>query len=548
MMKKAFFIGLMGIAVLSPLFCSANLSSQPDWKEAKSCIHLSNQLKKLISNPDFDPTITSFPKVEDPLIDEGQSTFSSSTFFTDYNKKKQQLTIIKGPKDAKNTLINFNKAKKIAKFQLPNDFQELEILFFKEEMLILSANRFPKWENPETIVLFYEIKNDKLSPIHFFRQSGKKIKRELINEKLYLISETPFSKEQAQSLIKKDGDLPTLFPKTSEGLSYGLKFADEHQARCKDFKYLFSAQTKMPQMWSIIVSDLNNLQAAKERFYLLGNFTNFQFSKDFLYASSERWPEQSLAQRFALEPKINYQKSELLSGKSLSNSILSEKTKSAFITERKSWKLKSYILTPFDERFIAQTSVELFSGNESYSSAQLINKDIVLGNEKEIALVGHHWDQWDFQSTKATLISRESQTFFFDFSLTQLLKIYQEEQKIKISLLPKDQKKEKTDEIIILKLENSSLFWIPAWNKDKNLIFLPIKSPSLQWKPFKWIRGFAISAEGRQKEIFARNYPNAKQAFKSIMQLPYFSYTINNEVIDLFLPEQGKTMKILKVN
>ena len=143
-MKKAFFIGLMGIAVLSPLFCSANLSSQPDWKEAKSCIHLSNQLKKLISDPDFDPTIRSFPKVEDPLIDEGQPTFSSSTFFTDYNKKKQQLTIIKGPKDAKNTLINFNKAKKIAKFQLPNDFQELEILFFKEEMLILSANRFPR--------------------------------------------------------------------------------------------------------------------------------------------------------------------------------------------------------------------------------------------------------------------------------------------------------------------------------------------------------------------------------------------------------------------
>lgn len=203
-------------------------------------------------------------------------------------------------------------------------------------MLILSANRFPKGEHPETVVLFYEIKNDKLSPIHFFRQSGKKIKRELINEKLYLITETPFSKAQAQSLIKKDGDLPSIFPKTSEGLSYGLKFSDEKQARCQDFKYLFSPQAKMPQMWSIVVSDLNNLQAAKERFYLLGNFTNFQFSKDFLYASSERGSGQSLAQRFALEPKINYQKAELLHGKSLQNSILTEKTKSAFITERKS--------------------------------------------------------------------------------------------------------------------------------------------------------------------------------------------------------------------
>lgn len=239
MIKKSFFIGLMGIMISSPLFCQANTSSQQDRKEVKSCIDLSNQLKKLISNPHFDSTITNFPKNKNPLIDQGQPIFSSSTFFTDYDEKKQHLTIIKGPKDTKNSLIDFNKAKKIAKFQLPNDFQELEILFFKEEMLILSANHFPKGGNPETIVLFYGIKNDKLSPIHFFRQSGKKIKREIINEKLYLITETPFNKAQVESLIKKDGDLPSLFPKTSEGLSYGLKLSDEHQAKCQDFKYLF---------------------------------------------------------------------------------------------------------------------------------------------------------------------------------------------------------------------------------------------------------------------------------------------------------------------
>lgn len=95
MMKKAFFIGLVGIAVLSPFFCSANSASQQDWKEVKSCIDLSNQLKKLIADPHFDPTITTIPKTETPLIDDGQLSFSSSTFFTDYNEKKQLLTIIK---------------------------------------------------------------------------------------------------------------------------------------------------------------------------------------------------------------------------------------------------------------------------------------------------------------------------------------------------------------------------------------------------------------------------------------------------------------------
>lgn len=545
MMKKAFFIGLMGIAVLSPLFCSANLSSQPDWKEAKSCIYLSNQLKKLISDPDFDPTIRSFPKAEDPLIDEGQPTFSSSTFFTDYNQKKQQLTIIKGPKDAKNTLINFNKAKKIAKFQLPNDFQELEILFFKEEMLILSANRFPKWENPETIVLFYEIKNDKLSPIHFFRQSGKRIKRELINEKLYLISETPFSKEQAQNLIKKDGDLPTLFPKTSEGLSYGLKFSDEHQARCKDFKYLFSAQTKMPQMWSIIVSDLNNLQAAKERFYLLGNFTNFQFSKDFLYASSERWPEQSLAQRFALEPKINYQKSELLSGKSLSNSILTEKTKSAFITERKSWKLKSYILTPFDERFIAQTSVELFSGNESYSSAQLLENYLLLSNQEQFALLAERSGNRNFQRKEPIILTTKRYYYFLKSNPLSLIELKNEGDQIFLSfkqLNPQNSQLTEKDRASVIK---SKLIGTPSRNRLQNLLILPLQSQKNE-ENTQELRGIRVSDMEKMTPQFRRKYPNKTQSFEKIIQLPYFSYALSAQFIDLFLTDKPQNMKLLK--
>lgn len=268
-MRRVFFVGILWIIFFIPFFDCVEANSQYHWKEVKSCLDLSNQLKKLIADPHFDPTITTFPKTEKPLIDDGRLSFSSSTFFTDYNENKQLLTIIKGPKDATNSLIDFNKARKIAKFQLPKDFQDLELIFFKEEMLIFSAVRFSRGGSPETLVFFYEIKNDKLSPIHFFKQSGKKIKRELINDKLYLITESSFSKNQVQNLIKKDGDLPTVFPKISEGLSYGLDFSNEKQVRCQDFNYLFSPQSRIPQMWSIIVSDLNNLQAAKERIHLL---------------------------------------------------------------------------------------------------------------------------------------------------------------------------------------------------------------------------------------------------------------------------------------
>ncbi len=547
MMKKAFFIGLVGIAVLSPFFCSANSASQQDWKEVKSCIDLSNQLKKLIADPHFDPTITTFPKTETRLIDDGQLSFSSSTFFTDYNEKKQLLTIIKWPKDAKNTLIDFNKAKKTAKFQLPKDFQELEVLFFKEEMLILSANRFPKGEHPETVVLFYEIKNDKLSPIHFFRQSGKKIKWELINEKLYLITETPFSKAQAQSLIKKDGDLPSIFPKTSEGLSYGLKFSDEKQARCQDFKYLFSPQAKMPQMWSIVVSDLNNLQAAKERFYLLGNFTNFQFSKDFLYASSERGSGQSLAQRFALEPKINYQKAELLHGKSLQNSILTEKTKSAFITERKSWKLNSYLLTPFDERFIAQKSVELFSGNESYSSAQLLGNHLLLSNQQQFALLAEQLEHRNFQRKEPITLAEKEQYFFLKSAPLSLIELKNEGNQILLSFKQENPQNKQLVEQDRISISESKLIGSPSWDSLQNLLILPLQSQQ-NGKTTQELRGFKLSDAKKITPQFRRKYPNGTQAFEKILQLPHFSYALSTQLIDLFLADKPQNMKLLKRN
>lgn len=254
-------------------------------KPISSCLDLSNQLKTLISQPNIEENFVKKNEIRLPLVDSGVHTASSETFFTLHNQNNHSITLIKGPKDAKNSLIDFKKVKTIAKIQLPSSFEEIEILFFRDELLILSAVQYDQNQSPETFVLFYEIKGDKLSPVHYFKQGGKKITREVINDKLYLITETPFSKTQAEAFIKKDGNLPALFPKLSEGISLGLKPSSEKTAKCQDFSYLFTPQ-QMPRIRSILATDLNTLHSAKEQLFLLGNFEQFRFTKDFLYAVS----------------------------------------------------------------------------------------------------------------------------------------------------------------------------------------------------------------------------------------------------------------------
>lgn len=80
---------------------------------------------------------------------------------------------------------------------------------------------------------------------------------------------------------------------------------------CQDLEIRLS-KGQLPSFWNILVLDLNNLQAPKQRASFLGNFEEFFFSKDLIYATTKE-ENQTLIQRFGLEPRLHYQKTELLS-------------------------------------------------------------------------------------------------------------------------------------------------------------------------------------------------------------------------------------------
>ena len=96
------------------------------------------------------------------------------------------------------------------------------------------------------------------------------------------------------------------------------------------------------------------------------------FSKDFLYTSQHNSENQTLIQRFSLEPKLNYQKSSLLSGLLLNNGILPRGSKSSIITTLSSGKFTSYKVSNFDAQFSEVGSKELLSGNLTFDGAELI--------------------------------------------------------------------------------------------------------------------------------------------------------------------------------
>ena len=105
------------------------------------------------------------------------------------------------------------------------------------------------------------------------------------------------------------------------------------------------------------------------------------FSQDFLYTSQHNNENQTLIQRFSLEPKLNYQKSSLLSGFLLNNGILPRGSKSSIITTLSSGKFNRYQVTNFDAQFSEVGGKELLSGNLAFDGAELIGDMLFFTHE-----------------------------------------------------------------------------------------------------------------------------------------------------------------------
>lgn len=70
---------------------------------------------------------------------------------------------------------------------------------------------------------------------------------------------------------------------------------------------------------------------------------------------------ETLIQRFSLEPKLNYQKSALLSGELIDKGIIPRGSKSSFITFLSSGKFTRYLVSNFDAQFSEVGSKELLA-------------------------------------------------------------------------------------------------------------------------------------------------------------------------------------------
>ena len=260
MIKKIFF--LLGVLICGVFTkASANEKPETDRKPAKSCIDLSNQFEKLVKNGTPLPSPLYTESHQESIIDLGTEKSESNTFLTTFDEKTQILTVIQWPKSFNSPLVDLTKVKKIARITIPQDFKALQINRYNNT-LILSANHEGKSWKSETVVLFYEILDNKITPVHYFVQSGKRVYLWVQNEKLYLITNENTTSEQIATFIKQRQAGKNFFPTLNEGVGYGLGSTKQKAVSCQDLQTLFTPQ-ELPQFRTMISGVLKNLKATK---------------------------------------------------------------------------------------------------------------------------------------------------------------------------------------------------------------------------------------------------------------------------------------------
>ena len=533
--KILFFIGmLIGI---SPLATFANSWKNHDRQEISSCIDFNKQIKQLLKYKALQEEEYEIKKTYPLFFNTWETHSTSTTFIPLYDKKNQILTIVQWPKEPGNSLINLNAVKKIAKIRLPKSFYDVSVQFFWEKLLLISASQ--KVNNKdESLLLIYEISNAKLAPVHLFKQTGKIAKIHLQNEKFYLISVDDISKTTLENVVKHKVSETELFPLLEQGLSYGLPLTWSKSKVCRGLKYFFD--DKLPKAWSFLVVDLNIPTQEKEHYTLFWNFEDLVFSQDFLYTSQHNSENQTLIQRFSLEPKLNYQKSSLLSGILLNNGILPRGSKSSIITTLSSGKFNRYQVTNFDAQFSEVGSKELLSGNLTFDGAELIGDMLFFTHETGALLATR--DLGKGSSPASPELSFEWwEKFLLNEKPFSFLEIEENDGKISFSFFEEEQWKLKKIKTLFYQ-QGGKLLETSLWDREKKILFLPtIKEKDLI------LRGFSIDEnQYKIKEVFARKYPWTSTQKINMENFSEFSYAIIDNYLDIFLPNQAEKMKILK--
>ena len=537
MMNKGILFLLTMLIGISPLATFASSWKNHDRQEISSCVDFNKQIKQLLKQGAFEQESYQVKKTHPPFFNMWETYSTNSAFIPLYDKKNQILTIVQWPKESGSSLINFNVVKKIAKIRLPKSFYDVSVQFFWEKLLLITASQ--KVDNKdESLLLIYEISNAKLAPVHLFKQTGKIAKIHLQNEKFYLISVDDISKTTLENVVKHKVSETELFPLLEQGLSYGLPLTWSKSKVCRGLKYFFD--DKLPKAWSFLVVDLNIPTQEREHYTLFWNFEDLVFSQDFLYTSQHNSENQTLIQRFSLEPKLNYQKSSLLSGFLLNNGILPRGSKSSIITTLSSGKFTSYQVTNFDAQFSEVGGKELLSGNLTFDGAELIGDMLFFTHETGALLATR--DLGKGSSPASPELSLEWwEKFLLNKTPFSFFEIDQNDENISFSFFEEEEWKLKKIKTLSYH-QAGQLAKTSLWNRKAKQLFLPIiKENNLI------LRGFSIDEnQHKVKEVFVRKYPWISAQELSIVDLSDFVYAIIDKYLDIFLPNQAEKMKFLK--
>ena len=480
---------------------------------------------------------------DNPFIDDWEIKSTSRTYFYDYQLSTNTLTLVKGPKDPLWNTVNFDASKIIWTIKLPKDFRNVNVLFYKEETMIVVAEHYDSDSRWETVAMFYDLAEDKLTATNYFANTWKIIKIHIENWKLYIVTNSELTKSKAQNFIKKDWDLPTIFPKFSEGLKYWL-ITNEKYSVCKNYKYLYKPSNQMPTFWNILVFNLNNINNTKDFLYYIWTLWQFAFSEKSMYLTIPSDNDTTIIQKFWLDPKLNVQSSYILSWTVLNGWVITNELKSAFVSVQTSWKLKVYTLNRFDENFNLIDSTDIYSWmDETFDWVEYRWTTIFLKNDEKAIAVAE-WNRDDFFThTPLSLEIGSKKYFMVSWDPLVLLSVEERNNKLYFSLMEKDIPQEEFRNLYTASYKAEWKFlWNFAWNRDSQTLAF---SANLQTpeQEFNWIRVLRIPSSWKLKEVMSRRYN--EPSFLLLENYQEFVASVTNTLVDVFIPENAMLMKVL---
>jgi len=539
MIKRNFLIWFLALGLLFPLSSNAT-GQQIDWLPVNNCLWLASNMSNLLQDPSLVES-PALPFDESTVIDDWVLQEYSSSFFVDYNGKERLITVLMWPKEPKWSTVDFKYAKKIWKIKLPVGFTNVRTRIFDDRYLIIFTEHYDFDRRVETVALFYDISEWKITPHYYFTLTWKLIKLHEQNWKLFVITNLPVDKNTIQTFIKKDWNLPWMFPKFVEWVKYWLN-PNETVSVCRDFRYLQMPSNQMPSFWSVLVLNLNNLRISKDILYLFGTISQFEFTEKSMYTTVPWDWWSTIVQKFWIDPKINLQKSVLIDVPVLNGGIYAKDMRLAYIIERSSWKVNQYSLLPFDSTFSPSTEKNLYTSEETFSDVEFHGDSVVLKNRDKLVEI------WELSnggvSTHAwiELPLKDHNYFLFWANPLSLIDFYTANSQLSFSVIAMDKAQWKFKVVSKSKYPwEWSLIWPTSRNAKTRTLLVPVK---MWWESaFEWLKWLQFTTKWAVSEIMARSYWESTLV-ETVKQLQNYSFSVTNKLTDLFLPNNTISKKV----